>query len=73
MGDIYLQQKEYENALKALEKANAQNIIVKYLRALALDGSGKTDEAKALFKEVATWNFNSIMYAIVRNKAIAKS
>ena len=43
-----------------------------YYRGLALEGLGRTAEAKAQFQHVATYNFNSQEYAAVRKDAIAK-
>jgi hypothetical protein len=44
-----------------------------YYRATALEAAGRADEAKALFGQVATNNFNSPELALVRSDAAAKA
>ncbi len=41
--------------------------------AMALEGSGQTDAAKALYRRVADWNFNSPAYALVRQEAMERA
>jgi hypothetical protein len=38
-----------------------------------MEGLGKEHEAQELYTDVATWNFNDLDYALIRNKAIAKA
>ncbi|MDH3646887.1 MAG: tetratricopeptide repeat protein [Gammaproteobacteria bacterium] len=73
MGLIYLEQHKPGKAVAEFRKADLTNIYVKYHLAVALEDSGDHDEAEALFKEVADWNFNSVGYALVRKAAIDHS
>lgn len=66
MGLVHLLQGNHGKAVEHYRKANLNVMYTKYHLALALDGAGKSDEAKAIFKEVADWNFNSVGYALVR-------
>jgi tetratricopeptide (TPR) repeat protein len=72
IGTTHLMQKDYAKAAEALKQANDQAIMVKYLKALAMEGLENEKEAQALYTDVATWNFNGLGYALIRNKAIAK-
>jgi tetratricopeptide (TPR) repeat protein len=73
LGIVALQQKHYDDALSYFAKANQNDIYVTYHRALALEGAGRTDEAKALFREVASYNFNTTGNALVRQDAIKRA
>jgi tetratricopeptide (TPR) repeat protein len=73
MGTVSLLQSDYQEAVGHYRQANLNNIYVKYHLALALEGAGNEDEARALFKEVAEWNFNSVGYALVREDATQRS
>lgn len=72
MGLINLWQENYGEAVNQLEKANLNNLMVKYNLALAHEGAGNVEKAQQLIKEVAEWNFNSVAYALVRKEAKAK-
>ncbi len=71
-GQISLQKQEFAKALEHLDEANQDQIQVKYFRALAFDGLGREAEAQKLYREVANWHFNDIVYALVREKAVAR-
>lgn len=73
VGLIYLLQDNYQKAIEHYNKANLTVMYVKYQLGLALEGAGQKDKAKAIFKEVAGWNFNSVGYALVRKDAMARS
>lgn len=73
LGEIALEQGNFAEAVQHLKQANLNNIYVNYLLALAEDGSGNTAEAKRLFTKVASFNFNSVGFALTRKDAIAKS
>jgi tetratricopeptide (TPR) repeat protein len=72
LGLIALEQGDYEKAVSEFRQSNLQVEYNKYHLALALDGSGETDEAAALFKEVGQYNFNSVGFALVRKDALAR-
>ena len=72
MGIIFLREEKYDEAVEHYRQANLNAMYTKYHLARALEGAGKTDEAKALYREVANWNFNSVGYALVRKDAMAR-
>ena len=73
LGFSALFQKQYDVAVKEFEQADPDNIYQTYERALALEGAGRATEAKALFKEVANYNFNAPGYGLVRGDAVARA
>ncbi|HEU4642065.1 MAG TPA: hypothetical protein VFS44_06375 [Gemmatimonadaceae bacterium] len=73
MGYIALMQKHYDAALAHFAKADPNDIYVTYHRALALEGAGRTADAKKLFRQVANYNFSSATYAVVRRDAIERA
>jgi len=73
LGFSALFQKQYDVAVKEFEQGDPDNIYQKYERALALEGAGRAAEAKALFKEVANFNFNAPGYGLVRADAVARA
>ena len=73
MGLISLLQKNYEASIKHYERANLTTMYTKYHLALAYDGAGRSAEAKRMFSEVASWNFNSVGFALVRKDALQRS
>jgi len=72
MGLLNLKQKKYKKAVEHYQKANLNNMYIRYHLGLAYDGAGNNEEAKKVFKEVATFNFNSVGFALVRKEAIKK-
>lgn len=72
MGLVLLKEKKYGKAVDHYRQANLNNIYTKYHLGLALEGAGKQAEAKAIFKDVANWNFNSVGYALIRADAMKK-
>ncbi len=73
MGLISLSQKKYDDAVAQYRKADLTNMYTKYHLALALEGAGQTDEARKVFKEVGSWNFNTAGFALVRKDALARA
>jgi len=73
MGLIALQQREYKQAVEQYRQADLTNMYVKYHLALALEGDGQSAEARRLFAEVGSWNFNSAGFALVRKDALARA
>jgi tetratricopeptide (TPR) repeat protein len=66
-------QKDYAKAVESFKKSDLTVIYNKYHYARSLDQTGKRDEAKRLFKEVAEWNFNTADFALVRKDAIKRT
>jgi tetratricopeptide (TPR) repeat protein len=73
LGVIALGQNKPADAVTELRQADQTDTYVRYLLAKALEGAGKTDEAKAIYTEVANNNFNSVAFALVRKEAKAKA
>ena len=72
LGKSALQAGEFATAVTELRLADyANNMFVRYHLALAEEGVGNTEEAKKLFSEVATFNFNSVGFALVGKDAAA--
>lgn len=69
---ISLQKAEYAKALEHLDEANPDFIQVKFYRALAFEGLGRSAEAQELYREVENWDFNDIEYALIRDEAISR-
>ena len=73
LGLSALQAGDYATAVTELRQADyANNIFVRYHLALAEEGAGNTEEARKLFTEVATFNFNSVGFALVGRDAAAR-
>jgi len=69
-GLIALEQKDFTGAIAELKQANQQDPRVLYTIALALQASGKADEAKGFAKAAARFNALPFLnYAFVRVKA----
>ena len=62
------------NAQKSIEHfenvLDEGNIYFQYFKGLSYKASGKLDKAKEIFNYVAKYNFNGLVYTVVRNKAI---
>ena len=69
LGVLALEQKDFKAAASHLAQANPNDVYLMYERALALDGAGQSSEAKALFKKVSQFNFNSPDVAFARREA----
>lgn len=71
MGMTNLMSGNPESGIEHFEKVvNQRNIYFIYFKGLAYKASGNQDKAKELFQYVATFNFNNLIYAPVRNRAI---
>jgi tetratricopeptide (TPR) repeat protein len=65
---------DYAEAVEQLRQADyANNMFVRYHLALAEEGLGNTEEAKKLFTEVASFNFNSVGFALTQEDAAARA
>jgi tetratricopeptide (TPR) repeat protein len=69
LGMTDLLQKNYAAALAHFAEADPNDIYVTYHRAQALEGAGKSAEARALYRRVANTNFNSAPIALTRRDA----
>ena len=66
LGMTEFYQGNYAAAVEELAQAAPGNVYAKYYRAVALDETSRTEEADALFNELAVWNFNGLNYALIR-------
>lgn len=72
-GYVELKQKNYAKANEYLAKANPNDPMVWYYRALASEGAGDGKTALDLYKRIADWNqLDTSGYALIRSKSIAK-
>jgi tetratricopeptide (TPR) repeat protein len=71
LGFIELLKGNHQAAVQRYRQANLADEYVRYQLGLALEGAGagQTEEARQIFKEVATWNLNSIGFALARKDA----
>ncbi len=72
-GLIELLQGNHPQAALHLQKANLHDVYAKFQLAEAMAGAGDLEEAKRLFREVATSNFNTVGFALVRGAALERS
>ena len=73
LGLIELRKKAYAEAAAHYRQADLTDVYQKYHLGLALDGAGQSAEARKLFQDVASWNFNSVGFALTRREAIRKA
>lgn len=73
LGALALEQKDFADAARHLAQANQNDMYVLYQRALALEGAGRTSEAKRLFRKIARFNFNSASVAVSRTDAAKRA
>lgn len=74
LGKSALQAGEFATAVTELRQADyANNMFVRYHLALAEEGAGNAEEARKLFTEVATYNFNSVGFALVGRDAAERA
>ena len=72
LGLIELLRGDAPAAVEQFERADLSVMYVKYHLALAEEAAGHAEQAKALFREVAQWNFNSVGFALVRKDALER-
>ena len=71
MGMTNLMSGNPEKGVEYFEKVvDASNIYFQYFKGLSYKASGDTAKAKERFQYVATYNFNTLIYGIVRNRAL---
>ena len=74
LGRSALQAGDFETAVAQLRQADyANNMFVRYHLALAEEGNGNVEEAKKLFGEVASYNFNSVGFALIGREAATRA
>jgi len=68
-GFIALYQGHNADAAAHFAEGNLLDPYIKFHYAMALDGSGHSEQAKPIFRELAVYNFNSLGYALIRKEA----
>jgi tetratricopeptide (TPR) repeat protein len=72
-GYLEFMQKNYAKAGEFFAKANPNDPFVWYYRAAALEASGDTKSAAALYRRITDWNqLDTTGYALIRSRALAK-
>jgi tetratricopeptide (TPR) repeat protein len=72
LGQINYREKNYREALSHFEKTDKANVYNVYWVARTYDAMGDSDKARALYKEIADYNFNNLGYALIRNEVKQK-
>jgi len=72
-GYVALYQGHFSEAAGHFRQGNPFDPYIKYQLALAEAGAGNAVQAKKLFREVATYNFNDVGFALVRKDALQKA
>jgi tetratricopeptide (TPR) repeat protein len=72
LGFIAMKQKYYSEAVTHFGKTLQSSVYSKYWNAMANEAAGNTKKANSLFKEVSTYNFNDIGYALIRSEVLKK-
>jgi len=65
---INYNQENYDKALQHMAELDVDNVYDKYWMAKANKMAGNTDKAMEMLKEISTYNFNSVGYALIRNE-----
>ena len=66
-------QGNFQSAAKHFAEANADDVYLWYYQGLALEGAGRSAEAKDYFRRAAGWNFNGSGTALVKKEATRKA
>ena len=72
LGLIELRKKAFAEAIPHYRQADLTDVYQKYHLALALEAAGQSAEARKLFQDVASWNFNSVGFALTRRDAMKR-
>ncbi|HJU69697.1 MAG TPA: tetratricopeptide repeat protein [Gemmatimonadaceae bacterium] len=72
LGLIELRKKAFAEAIPHYRQADLTDVYQKYHLALALEGAGQSAEARKIFRDVASWNFNSVGFALTRRDAMKR-
>jgi len=73
LGMADLLEGNHEAAAGHFAQANPDDIYVWYNRGLALQGAGRTAEAKEFFRRAGNWNFNNASAALVKSDAAGRA
>jgi bleomycin hydrolase len=73
LGMVNLLQGNYQEAIKQYQVITEDYVYARYHLALAHEGAGNSEVARAMFKEAANYNFNDAGFCLIRNDALAKA
>lgn len=66
LGIIYYKKGDFDKAVEHIDQTDEDYIHDKYWKAKIYEKAGKTEEAMALYEEIAKERFNSIEFALIR-------
>jgi tetratricopeptide (TPR) repeat protein len=72
LGHIAMSQGETRSAFELFKNASINDPFFHYLTASAKDKSGDKEAAAKYFRKAANWNSDSLQYALIRQKALAR-
>jgi tetratricopeptide (TPR) repeat protein len=72
LGHIAMTQGENRSAFELFKNASIDDPFFHYLTASAKDKSGDKEAAAKYFRKAANWNSDSLQYALIRQKALAR-
>jgi tetratricopeptide (TPR) repeat protein len=72
LGHIAMNQGETRSAFELFKNASIDDPLFHYLTASAKDKSGDKEAAAKYFRRAANWNSDSLNYALIRQKALAR-
>ena len=72
IGMVNLLQGNYQEAIEHYQVITPDYVYARYHLALAHEGAGHTEVARAMFEEAANYNFNDAGFCLIRNDALAK-
>jgi tetratricopeptide (TPR) repeat protein len=72
LGHIAMAQGETRSAFELFKNASIDDPFFYYITANAKDKSGDKEAAAQYFRKVANWNSDSLHYALIRQKALAR-
>jgi tetratricopeptide (TPR) repeat protein len=73
LGRAALATGDYEAAIEHYEQTDPADVYAKYHLGLACEGAGDVERAKAIYSDIANYNFNNVGYALIRSEAVAKA
>lgn len=72
LGHIAMARGETRSAFELFKNASIDDPFFHYLTASAKDKSGEKEAAAKYFRRAANWNTDSLQYALIRQKALAR-
>ena len=72
LGYIALQQEKNDWAFELFKNADINDPFYIYYTAVAKDKTGDLISAAKYFRKAGNWNYDSLMYALVRYKALTR-